>query len=158
MRLGGRNDGVFKRLEFSREHAKKRGGGLLQGNANEWQTREGLALIAGWRRHGETPEQIAERMGIEVGVLERWRGAYEEIGQALQIDRDMADFMVEEALFHKSLSGDAKAYEFWLKHRMPDKWGKAVAADERGEVRQGADFAQLADLINNPVKREGDLA
>ena len=129
----------------------------MQSNASEWLTREGLALIAGWRRHGETPEQIAERMGVGLKVLERWRGEFEEIGQALQIDRDMADFMVEEALFNKSLGGDAKAYEFWLKHRMPDKWGKAVAADERGEVAQGADFAQLAELINNPMKREGDF-
>jgi len=87
-------------------------------------------------------------------MLDCWCAAHEEIALAMQIDAETANFLVEDVLFHKSLSGDAKAYEFWLKHRMPEKWGKsAAAAEEQTHDAAAAVLADLAVLINNPIER-----
>ena len=120
----------------------------------DWLTREGLALIAGRRRQGDTPAQIAEMMGVSLARLRKLSKEHEEMRLVLQIDKDVADFLVEDVLFNKSLSGDAKAYEFWLKHRMPEKWGKA--APQNPEKREDG-YARLSELINNPVAREEDF-
>jgi hypothetical protein len=117
-----------------------------------WLTVQGLALIGGWRRQGDGPAEIGEKMGVSEAVLRRWAKEHEEIGALLRIDREAADFMVENVLFSRSLEGDHKAYEFWLKHRMPEKWGKGAADGEAGKA---VDYAGLAELINNPVQREG---
>jgi len=119
-----------------------------------WFVPQGLALIGGWRRQGDGADEIAGKMGISAATLKRWADEHEEIDAALQIDREAADFMVEDVLFSKSLAGDHKAYEFWLKHRMPERWGKA-AAENGGDIGgKVADYSGLAELINNPVERE----
>jgi len=118
-----------------------------------WLTREGLALIAGWRRQGDGINDIAEKIGIGQEKLLEWRKEHEDIERALTIDRETANFMVEDALFQKSLAGDAKAYEFWLKHRMPEKWGKQSVTE--GNEGGRADYFDLAQMINNPVARGG---
>ena len=121
---------------------------------DKWLSKEGLALIGGWRRQGFGEAEIAVKMGISESTLERWKGGHEEICRALLIDRETANYMVEDVLFSKSLAGDQKAYEFWLKHRMPGKWGKG-AGKEDGAAGDGV--VRLAELINNPVERPGDV-
>ena len=112
-----------------------------------WKTKEGLALIAGWRRRGESLPQIAKRMGIDESELDELCALDEVIARVLRIDKDTADFLVEEAVFRKSIAGDQKALEFWLKHRMPEKWGKDTT------TKPTADYQSLAALINNPRER-----
>jgi len=123
---------------------------------DKWLVPQGLALISGWRRQGEGLEEIARKMGVSASTLRRWREKHEEIAEALRVGREAADFMVEGALFDKALAGDYKAYEFWLKHRMPEKWDKSAKKGDGGEVVTGG-YVKLAELINNPVEREGDL-
>ncbi|MCL2376285.1 MAG: hypothetical protein FWC76_02700 [Defluviitaleaceae bacterium] len=118
-----------------------------------WLVPQGLALISGWRRQGEGLADVAGKIGVSAAQLKRWAAEHEEIDAALRIDKEAADFMVEGALFDKALAGDHKAYEFWLRHRMPEKWGKAAKEDEG--IRAVADYGRLAELINNPVEREG---
>ena len=109
--------------------------------------------MSGWRRQGDSIAEIAGKMGISTNTLRRWSLAHEEIRQILLIDKDTANFMVEDVLFNKSLAGDSKAYEFWLKHRMPGRWSKEPAKEAASEGQ--GDFVRLAELINNPVEREG---
>ena len=118
----------------------------------DWLTPQGLALIGGWRRSGDGADEIAAKIGVAVATLKLWADEHEEIDAALRIDREVADFMVEDVLFSRSLEGDHKAYEFWLKHRMPEKWGKAAAETDGGG--RSVDYTSLAELINNPVERE----
>jgi len=92
---------------------------------------------------------VAGKMGISASTLLRWSKQREEICDALKVDKETADFLVEDVLFEKSLKGDTKAYEFWLKHRMPGRWGAAKASDE--DTQSG--LVELARLINNPVVR-----
>ena len=122
--------------------------------SEKWLGRGSLALIAGWRRQGESRARIAARMGVSVSTLRRWSLRHEEILRALEIDREMADFMVEAVLFEDAMEGDQKAYMYWLKHRLPGKWGKtAEAGADAGIGVNGPDFVGLAEMINNPVER-----
>ena len=121
---------------------------------DKWLTAQGLALLGGWRRQGDDLKEIAKKIGVSRPVLRQWAAEHAKINEALQVDKEIADFMVEEVLFNKSLAGDPKAYEFWLKHRMPGKWGKPAEAAAHA---QPADHGRLAELINNPVEREGDF-
>ena len=120
-----------------------------------WVTAQGLALIGGWRRGGAEACEIAGRIGVTEAMLGRWADEHEEIGAALRVGREEADFMVEDVLFNRALEGDNKAYEFWLKHRMPGKWGKVAEAAEDG-AGKAVDYAGLAEMINNPVERAVD--
>ena len=118
---------------------------------------QGLALIGGWRRQGVCAAEIAAKMGVSAATLKRWADENEEIGAALRIDREAADFMVEDVLFSRSLAGDHKAYEFWLKHRMPEKWGKTAVGNGGDEDMKVVDYGRLAELINNPAQRNMEV-
>ena len=123
-----------------------------------WLTVQGLALLGGWRRQGDGAAEIAEKMGVSAATLKRWADQHEEVDAALRIDREAADFMVEDVLFSRSLAGDHKAYEFWLKHRMPERWGKgAVDGVAQAAGAEPLPYERLAELINNPVEREGNF-
>jgi len=78
---------------------------------------------------------VAKRMGVSFVQLKKWAEEFEEIARALEVDGEMADFLVEETVFNKALSGDQKAIEFWMR-RVGEK-----------EVRDGLDYVALADLI-----------
>jgi len=101
---------------------------------DKWLTAGGLAKIRGLRRRMDE-RGVAKRMGVSFVQLKRWALENEEIARALEVDGEMADFLVEETVFNKALSGDQKAIEFWMR-RMGEK-----------EVRDGLDYVALADLI-----------
>lgn len=84
----------------------------------------------------------AKQMGITLKQLEAWSDECDALAQALCRDKDISDFMVEEAVFNKAKDGDLKACEFWLKVRMPDRWGSGV---KKSDDKQ--DYLKLADLI-----------
>jgi len=119
-----------------------------------WIMAQGVALVGGWRRGGMTVDDVAGKIGVGGRTLARWASQSEELAAALAVDREVADFMVEDVLFNKSLAGDHKAYEFWLRHRMPEKWGKNIRVadgDDGGQI--GLDYVGLAQMINNPGER-----
>ena len=123
----------------------------------DWLTVQGLALISGWRRQGDNAAEIADKMGVTEAALKRWSDEHEEIDAALRVGREAADFMVEDVLFGRCLEGDHKAYEFWLRHRMPERWGKAESGGGAGGGGKPLPYERLAELINNPVEREGEI-
>jgi len=106
-----------------------------------WLRRDGLALIAGWRRRGADEGDVAVRMGIPWATLKNWAKNHEEIATALAMDGETADFMVEEALFQAAQSGDKKALEMWLKHR------ENTGAAKNSRPNDGANYTTLAAMI-----------
>lgn len=68
----------------------------------EWLTPEGLVLIEGWARDGLTLEQIAGNLGVARQTLADWAVRYPNIGNALKKGRDVADYIVENALFKRA--------------------------------------------------------
>jgi len=107
-----------------------------------WLRKDGLALVAGWRRWGCDVRGVAKKMGISFAQLKRWANAHKELSVALEIDAEAADFLVEEVLFRRAVEGEQKAAELWMKHR---KGGVEAARDE---ASGGVDVLRLARLIN----------
>lgn len=119
-----------------------------------WQSPEGLLLLRGWARDGDSPAEIAGRMGISLRTLEGWRRSRPAIRSALAVTREMADRQVEEALLkaalgytytevktestdkgektvctEKEVSPNVTAISLWLKLRLPEVWGEEAGRE-----------------------------
>lgn len=122
--------------------------------ATEWLEEDNLMLLECWARDGYTYQDIANRIGIDVSTLKRWRVQYPEINNALKKGREIIDYMVENALLKSALGYKTKevkvttimrygkvvetqtetlskeqapnvsAIQCWLFNRLPDKWKK----------------------------------
>ena len=114
-----------------------------------WLSVDGIALIAGFRREGESFEQIAlRRIGVSDRTLDRWRRESEALENALRQTDDLVNSMVEESLLKRALGytteevveelvegemrvvrrvskpvpPDTKACLAWLYSRRSDRW------------------------------------
>ena len=125
-------------------------GGSSMGKVDRWLRKDGLALIAGWRRWGADAREVAQRMGVSFAQLRRWEKEHAEIGQALEVDSEAADFLVEEEVFRQALEGDKKALEIWIKYRnqkTETRNQKTEGAAGQARNNDGVDYVALADLI-----------
>lgn len=121
---------------------------MAKGKYHEWLTEEGLLLLSGWARDGLTDKEIAERIGITTTTLYEWKKLYPAFSESLKINKEIADYEVENALRKRALGyeyeeitekyeagclvetkrtvkqvvPDTTAQIFWLKNRQPDKW------------------------------------
>lgn len=77
---------------------------MAKGKYEQWMTREGLLRIQGWARDGLTDEDISKNMGISRSTLNAWKEKYPDILIALKEGKDVADRVVENALY-KSAQG-----------------------------------------------------
>ena len=77
---------------------------MAKGKFVQWLTREGLLKIQGWARDGLSDEQVAKNMGVSRSTLNVWREKYPDISDALKEGKEVADRIVENALF-KSAQG-----------------------------------------------------
>lgn len=114
-----------------------------------WLSVDGIALIAGFRREGESLEQIAlRRIGVSDRTLDRWRRESEALENALRQTDDLVNAMVEQSLLKRALGyttveedeelvegemrvirrrtrnvpPDTKACLSWLYSRRSDRW------------------------------------
>lgn len=67
-----------------------------------WLTEEGLSLIKGWARDGLTEIDIAKNIEIARSTLSDWKKKFETIAEALRSGKEVADRIVENALFKKA--------------------------------------------------------
>ena len=95
---------------------------MAKGKYESWLTPEGLLKIEGWARDGLTDEQIAENIGIRRETLYDWKKKYPNISNVLKKSKDVADRMVENALFQNAMDGNVTAQIFWLKNRKREAW------------------------------------
>ncbi len=122
---------------------------------DEWITKEGLALIAGWARDGLTEEQIAHNMGIKRQTLYEWKKRFSDISDVLKQNKEVVDRQVENALLKNALGfhykeevvtnkGDVveivkyekpntTAQIFWLKNRKRNEWRDKQDHEVSGE-------------------------
>ena len=116
---------------------------MAKGKYARWLTEEGLLLLEGWARDGLTDEQIAQNAGINPGTLYDWKRKYPQISEALKKGKEVVDFLVENALLKKAISGDVTAQIYWLKNRRPDKW-----RDKPAENRDSNDaFSKAREIL-----------
>lgn len=100
----------------------------------EWLKPEKLVLLQGWKREGLTDEQIAANIGINVRTLGKWKNNYRQIGQALKIGKQQANFIIENELFKKAKSGNTTAIIFWLKNNYRDKYNDSQLTEDEIEL------------------------
>lgn len=91
-------------------------------SAEEWLRPDRLVLVRNWVMWGATEEEVAERIGITQRQLKSWRTKYREFDNAIRNAKDVADALVENALYKKAIEGDNTAMTFWLKNRKPEAW------------------------------------
>lgn len=78
---------------------------MAKGKYTQWLTEEGIALVKGWARDGLTEEEIAKNMHISRSTLNEWKKKYDKIAEAIRNGKDVADRIVENALFKKATGG-----------------------------------------------------
>ena len=118
----------------------------------KWRRKEGLALLEGMARDGYTDKEIAQKMKISPGQLQRLRDNDAKIRKALDHGKMTTDYLVEKALLKSALGFQRKqvkitsiirygklvetqkeelteevapnvtAAQTWLYNRCPDKW------------------------------------
>ena len=74
-----------------------------KGKYHEWLTEEGLLRVEAWARDGLTQEDIAHNIGINKTTLYDWMNRFPEFSNALNKNREVADILVENALFKRAL-------------------------------------------------------
>lgn len=122
--------------------------------AEEWLEEDNLMLLECWARDGYTFQDVANKIGIDISALKKWRVQYPEIDRALKKGREIIDYKVENALLKSALGYKTKevkvtttmrygkvvetikevtdkeqapnvyAIQCWLYNRLPDKWKK----------------------------------
>lgn len=137
---------------------------MAKGKYQNWITPNGLLQLGAWARNGLTDEDIAHNIGINVGTLYDWKKKYPKISEALNINKGIADIIVENALYKKAigctvketiisrvknpegkiveterevireLPPDTTAGIFWLKNRKPKDWRDKQEVELSGNV------------------------
>lgn len=79
-----------------------RGDCLAKGKYEEWLKQENLIRLQGWAMDGLTDEQIAHNMGIAPATLYEWKKAYSEIAESLKKSKEVADRIIENALYERA--------------------------------------------------------
>lgn len=86
---------------------------MAKGVYKEWLKPEKLVLLQGWKRNGLTDEEIAKNIGISRKTLSEWKSKYRNIGDALKIGKQQANFIVENKLFKRAKDGNVTAMIFF---------------------------------------------
>ncbi len=132
---------------------------MAKGKYQKWLEPDKLLLLESWARDGLTDEQIALKLGINVGTLYVWKNKYHEIDEALKKGKEVIDVMVENALLKRALGyeyeeqqvvkykegceivtvikyamPDVTAQIFWLKNRRSEQWREKQQVDIRGSL------------------------
>lgn len=151
---------------------------MARGKYQEWLEEDNLLRLEAWARDGLTDEQIASNMGITARTLYDWKKKHLPISQTLKKGKEVADIMVENALFKRAIGyeytettneyedgnlvrtkeivkkerPDVTAQIFWLKNRKPEQWRDKQNVEMSGEVNnrpyQGLTKEQIDKLLD----------
>lgn len=119
---------------------------------HKWLKQENLTKLQGWKRNGLTDKQIAHNMGISVKTLDRWKHDFKEIREALKSGREEINFIVENTLLKKALSGNVTAIIFFLKNNWRDKYNDSLLSLEERELAIAKKRKVLADARISEAK------
>lgn len=76
---------------------------MAKGKYHKWLEPDNLTLLKGFARNGYTDEDIAQKMGINVGTLYEWKKRFSEIDEALKKGKDIIDDEIEETLIKSAM-------------------------------------------------------
>lgn len=122
---------------------------MAKSKYDEWVTADGILLIEGWARDGLSMAEIAHNIGVSKQTLYNWSNRSAELAEALKEKREVADRVIENALFKRAVGyryneitrmrdeagnitqekeierempPDTAALIFWLRNRQKSKW------------------------------------
>lgn len=119
---------------------------------HKWLEQENLVKLEGWKRNGLTDKQIAHNIGISVKTLDRWKHDFKEIRGALKSGREEINFIVENALLKKALSGNVTAMIFFLKNNWRNKYNDSQLSLEERELAVARKRKIVADARISEAK------
>ena len=131
---------------------------------DQWLTEEGLLRIQGWARDGLTDKEIAKNMGVSYASIKDWKKKFPAIGAVLKAGKDVADRVVENALY-KSACGYTETIRKPMRIKTVDydpETGKKIRETEKVvAVEEQIHFpaqvtAQIFWLKNRKVKEWRD--
>ena len=111
-----------------------------------WTRRDRLEIIKAWARNGLTDADIAKNMGIVRSTLYEYRKKSEILDAALRESKEIADLVIENALYETAKRGNVTAMIYWLNNRRPDRWRNKPI--ENGD-RDGGGVVILPERIEN---------
>lgn len=88
----------------------------------KWTSPEGLAIITGMCREGYTNKMVAARIGINIQTLYKWRKKSNDLDEAIKQGKQVADYMVENALFKAAIGFEHTETKTYITGQ-PDKAG-----------------------------------
>lgn len=77
-----------------------------------------------WAKDGYTEEQMAKKLGISKASFTAYKKKYPNFLASIKVNREVADYKIEQVLYEQALAGDMKAIVFWLRNRNPSKWNR----------------------------------
>lgn len=141
-----------------------------------WLSKDGLTLIAGWRRQGVPLTEIAEKyLGVSRTAFFGWYRQSDGLRKACSVSLEAANMSVEESLlkratgyyyyeesyelvegqlmltkkYKKYLPPDTKAILSWLYNRMSQRWRA---------VQESADSTQYTEAVKQIVVAMKEVA
>ena len=90
-------------------------------------------------------------MGISRSTLNEWKKKYPDISDTIKKGKEIIDYEVENALLQQAMKGNVTACIFWLKNRMPEKYGKKANGSFEG-VTIIDDIDPLTASIEEAIK------
>lgn len=135
---------------------KKKGKGGRPGKYEEWLKPEKLILVQGWKMDGLSDEQVAHNMGINPATFWDWKKRFPEFSNAVKTSGDVADRIIENALFQKAKGGSIAAQIFWLKNRKPDVWRETKDTTLEAEIKK-LQADKLKEEIEKLKKANSDI-
>lgn len=132
---------------------------------DKWITEEGLLLIGGWARSGLTDKDIAKNMKISRSTLSEWKNKFSELADTLKMEKDVADYKVENSLYkrangyeYKEVTKEAKWNPKEEKYEMivTKEVTKQVAPDTTAQIfwlknRQPQNWREKVVVDNNDI-------
>jgi len=143
-----------------------------------------LDVIEGWSRSGLTLDDIAHNLGISRQTLNTYKNKHQELKDAIEQGKEVADIRVENALYRRAVGfyseeervvmardpdgetraeiitvkkyhvPDVRAQIFWLKNRKPDVWKEKLLESE--------DISEVTEILKITQKEvmdaEGSMA
>lgn len=102
---------------------------------NEGTLDDKLLLVKAWARDGLTQQQIADNLGINICVLIDYKKKYPQFLEALKINKEMADYEVENALYKRAIGYKyVEVTKELVKNKVTDEYELKVTKEITREV------------------------
>ena len=154
----------------------------MRTKADYWLTEDGLIKLTAWARDGLVYREIAHNIGIAESTLREWKEKHPSISEALSRGREVADIVIENALYKRALGytqeirreavtkngevvslreqvhfpPDYNSARFWLTNRRPDLWKDKRETSVSAKIEQGDPFDGLTTDELRKIVQSGE--